>query len=46
MAETVTRRLALGEDAAFQLANVTKTPPQYGEGSQSNRRNLCLIGAH
>ncbi|HMK28291.1 MAG TPA: family 2A encapsulin nanocompartment shell protein [Terriglobales bacterium] len=29
MPETVTR-LSLGEQAAFQLADVTKTPPQYG----------------
>ncbi|HXZ81229.1 MAG TPA: family 2A encapsulin nanocompartment shell protein [Terriglobales bacterium] len=29
MPETATR-LSLGEQAAFQLANVTKTPPQYG----------------
>jgi hypothetical protein len=29
VAENVTRH-ALGEQAAFQLANVTKTPPQYG----------------
>jgi hypothetical protein len=29
VAETVARQ-ALGEQAAFQLANVTKTPPQYG----------------
>ena len=30
MAEEVGGHLALGEQAAFQLANVTKTPPQYG----------------
>jgi hypothetical protein len=30
MAETGTAHHALGERAAFQLANVTKTPPQYG----------------
>jgi hypothetical protein len=30
MAETGTAQHTLGECAAFQLANVTKTPPQYG----------------
>jgi Phage capsid-like protein len=30
MADTSTTHHALGEKAAFQLANVTKTPPQYG----------------
>jgi hypothetical protein len=30
MADTPTAHQALGERAAFQLANVTKTPPQYG----------------
>src|ERR1700735_3388984 len=30
MAETGTAQHTLGERAAFQLANVTKTPPQYG----------------
>jgi hypothetical protein len=30
MADTGTEHHSLGERAAFQLANVTKTPPQYG----------------
>jgi hypothetical protein len=30
MADTPTAHHALGDRAAFQLANVTKTPPQYG----------------
>ena len=30
MADTGTAQHSLGERAAFQLANVTKTPPQYG----------------
>ena len=30
MAESGSAQHALGERAAFQLANVTKTPPQYG----------------
>ena len=30
MAEQTTHGSALGDRAAFQLANVTKTPPQYG----------------
>jgi hypothetical protein len=30
MADTTTTHHALGDRAAFQLANVTKTPPQYG----------------
>jgi len=30
MADTTSTHHALGERAAFQLANVTKTPPQYG----------------
>jgi len=30
MAESSTTQHALGDRAAFQLANVTKTPPQYG----------------
>jgi hypothetical protein len=30
MADSATTHHALGERAAFQLANVTKTPPQYG----------------
>jgi hypothetical protein len=29
---------ALGETAAFQLANVTKTPPQYGAGALQHLR--------
>jgi hypothetical protein len=29
MADSSTTHHALGEKAAFQLANVTKTPPQY-----------------